>query len=100
MMAMVSHALECLVLVDDLNSMLVLLGRRPIADGCKMAVHRRRIMVVEAKSNKGETEKEVWVWIELLLDLGFAQSCHGGPKTQTAKWRLPKEANFHGELVT
>ncbi len=31
--------LECFVPVDDLYSVLVLLGRRPIADRRKMAVH-------------------------------------------------------------
>ena len=34
------HKLEGLLFVDDLDAMLVVAGRRPVADGSKVAVHR------------------------------------------------------------
>lgn len=53
--------LECFVLINNLDSMLVLLGRRPIADRRKMAVHGCVEATVMRSGNKNNCASGVFV---------------------------------------
>ena len=61
------HKLEGLLFVDDLDAMLVVAGRRPVADGGKVAVHRWVCGCSGETMRKDSNAKGLLAWVVSML---------------------------------